>query len=175
MKGNRRVAQTRRMDTIFRLFEQGMSSADINATLDEGRRRGAESRARGDESERNVKRALDALYYVTSCWINNHNGNHDYLSHDLSVLLDRMACIQFLSSGLAIPNAQVFVQVVSSQKGLDYFKKETMERLDGGEEVYREYLENEKLVVLNGQLPDEQIQAFFRDQLIDLNLAWAMR
>lgn len=165
----------RRVEKIFQMFDLGYNNVQINQITDDDRRRGEESRQKGIDSELNAKRAISKLYYVNRVKLNDRYGGHDYLSHDLTVFLDLISCLSFLEPALAIPHGQVFVQVVSSQIGIKRFRDETIMRLDGGEEKYRHYLNDEKLIVLNGQLPDSEIQDFFTQQLIELNLAWVMR
>ncbi len=87
-----------------------------------------------------------------------------------------MACIQFLDNGLAIPHSQMFAQVVSSQAGIEHFKLMTKKRTTKfSDEEFQSYINVEKLVLLDGQQTYAEIQEEFNKQLINLNLAWALK
>ncbi len=173
----RKCGESPELRMIFRMIEQGKSHRQIVDTLDDREHMSRLSDARGKDSELNVLRALRKLWYVTHVsQIGQDNPNHDHDSHDLSVTLDAISCLSVIEIALQIPKNMVFVEVKSSDVGLQLYKQRTMWALDlASEEEYWHLMRKKKTIILNGQNPDDVVQDLFLDQLKSLNLAWATR
>ncbi len=160
---------------IFNMRASGIAHSQIIETIDGRESALKKSREVGKDSELNALRALRQLWYVTEVTqIGKRDFNHDHQSHDLKVILDAISCLSILDIGLQIPNNFVFVEVKSSDVGIAKYQYRTIRDMDlKGTSEYESLMLKKKTIVLNGQMPFEDIQTNFLEHLICINNAWA--
>ncbi len=156
MRGNEKppisnLAALSRIEITSSLLKQGKTYEEIQQVLN-----GSDSKedARGNLSVENVGRALSTLPFVTNIFT-THPSSHDDVRdrRDLIVQLDGQ-----IVTGVGI-------QVKSGPQAMINFYK----RYSPNPEKAKQILISRKLVLLNGQLPDETIIKFFKDRLSEIN------
>ena len=145
------LAALSRVSIILDSTKQGKSYEEIQNNL-----KGYESKeaARGLLSVENVGRALSTLPFVTSVLETKVGGHEDVRElRDLIILLDNQSV------------EGVSIQVKSRPQAIiDFYK-----RFSPNQEKAKQILIKRKLIVLNGQIPDETIIKFFKDRLSEIN------
>jgi hypothetical protein len=113
-----------------------------------------EADARGDLSVENVARAISTLPFINTILETKQKSHEDVRElRDLIVLLDNRSV------------KGVGVQVKSrAQAVIDFYK-----RFNPDQEKAKQVLIKRKLILLNGQLPDDIIKKFFLDRLSEID------
>jgi len=152
-RGSRHYYPNRRVSLIFDCLDQNLSITEIDERLNRCPKTPLE---RGKESVENVKTIISRFSFIESIRETKPNSEEDTIEkRDLVVYLSGEENVGFVG-----------VQVKSSLRNvLNFYKKINK---DDSSEVQKKLIKN-KLIVLNGQLPDSRIETNFLKQLSDIN------
>mgnify|MGYP001591468925 FL=1 len=156
MSNERRERKPNNLGFIFEQLHRGVPSVEILSQIEERRRRraeGSKAAQKGSHSERVARNAIFKIPVVASAIISPKDGYEDENLVDINVRLK-------------IPDVeQVAVQVKSSQEGIKKAKRILRRKMKLTVEQFDEWLIANKLILMNGQQDNEEIQQQFMDQL----------
>lgn len=178
-----------RITKIIDLISRGFTGDDVNVfmglqnNLEIGEHRRSEkkwneldrNRIKGRESERYIRELLWTLPFVNR--VINLSGTVADVEYkkDLKVELDAKKSKVFLNAQLMLPNDCLWVQVKSSDFYMEKFKTELGSAHNlTGEEVKQWLLEN-RLILINASKTPFEIMQEFQGQLIAINNFWVQK
>lgn len=160
-EGEQRMAFAR-LERVFCGIKEGRSADQVYGELDRELENIRRRQEIGPESERRVAKTLSSLSMVTHVERTRPNSRGDKRGVDMNVVLHRY------NTDLVVDSVRV--QVKSSKDRIRAFKKELAQKFDlqNNQEVDAWLLE-QRLVLLNGQKPQEDIARNFLSQLHRIN------
>lgn len=167
-----RSANRRSMDEVFEMIASGTPNAQITAYQDNRRQEFEDERARGVASEEKVRDVLKTLPYVFDGKILSGNKKSDRRRRDVVITLKPDEFFERFRDIWVNTNLQVFVQVKSSNSGVEQFLREVKGKHRYDEVELWKYMRSNRLIVLNAQLPDVKVFEQFETQLQNINEFW---
>lgn len=161
-----------RKNLIFKLIDENLPTPQINARLDSYQKRQLQNEAKGKKSEKIVLERLQGLYYINRASITSGDQGQDRAGHDLRISLSGRDFEDKFKNRLSVPHNQVWVQVKSSQVGVEGWKNDLMIRHDLDENSLDEWLNYQRLVILDASLNPINMIESFESQLEIINHSW---
>lgn len=155
-----------REDIIFRLLKQKKTAHEIDEVLTKRRERKKGMVQRGIDSEKSIIQRLKKLDCVLEVVPFAKNSGHDKAGHDMKIFFKHKELSDFLGETPTIQN--VFVQSKSSDEKVSEFRA----KYGDSDKEINQQLAEEKIVVLNARVNDEDLLSDFTRQVKYINQYW---
>lgn len=163
------------MNELYALMGQGLRADEIDCYFDQRGRVYEERKIKGEESERLAQLSISELPYVSNVLIVSSERRHDQNFKDLQVWFSGIQFGQHFQSDLLIPHASVWVQVKSSDHGVEEFLWKVGDRFELSHDDVWLWMREYRYCVVNALQSSEQLKNTFEAQLVAMNTYWTQR
>jgi len=161
-----------RTDQIFDLLNQGFTTDQINTILAQRKQHSESLAQRGVKSELLAKNFLNSLNYVASATIISDRESADAKMRDIEVVINKPVFEIEFARRLVIPGNLIWVQVKSSNYGIDIAIAGLVRRTNISPSQIDRLLYERRLIFLNARDDDNSNRSYFATQIDRMDYYW---
>lgn len=154
------------LDKVLNLLKQGYRADQIDKILAEGKGKYEYVKQKGKDTEKITRTKMKEYDWVLNTQLCDEVPGKRRNRNDIKIGFHGKRLSAWLGvERIFIPHGFFYLQVKSSQAGVDRFISE------GDDEILLQ-LAHDKILPINGLLPDEKFNSCLKDGLIKLNNFW---